>query len=133
MNRDASLEERLLSSSPDQVVGVAPEAPMEATYYRPYLLRDIGGYYVRAKSTRKSNPGHPEARSPGVIRAKAYNCSKELFGVMFSDYQLFSSGFSAASRLWRRDAEGPGRHGSKSPACICLAAQPLPHPGCVGR
>ncbi|KAG6977927.1 hypothetical protein FocnCong_v021718 [Fusarium oxysporum f. sp. conglutinans] len=77
----------------DQVVGVAPEAPMEATYYRPYLLRDIGGYYVRAKSTRKSNPGHPEARSPGVIRAKAYNCSKELFGVMFSDYQLFSSGF----------------------------------------
>ncbi|KAG7411880.1 hypothetical protein Forpe1208_v008353 [Fusarium oxysporum f. sp. rapae] len=72
---------------------MAPDAPLEATYYRPHLLRDVGGYYMKSKSTRKSNPGHPEARSPGVIRAKAYNCSKELFGVMFSDYQLFSSGF----------------------------------------
>ncbi|KAH7463289.1 hypothetical protein FOMA001_g4 [Fusarium oxysporum f. sp. matthiolae] len=72
---------------------IAPETPIEATYYRPYLLRDAGGYYAKAKSTRKSNPGSPEARSSGLIRAKAYNCSKELFGVMFSDYQLFSSGF----------------------------------------
>ncbi|KAH7480691.1 hypothetical protein FOMA001_g9016 [Fusarium oxysporum f. sp. matthiolae] len=72
---------------------MAPDAPLEATYYRPHLLRDVGGYYMKSKSTRKSKPGHPEARSPGVIRAKAYNCSKELFGVMFSDYQLFSSGF----------------------------------------
>uniref|UniRef100_A0A0D2YIU5 Uncharacterized protein n=2 Tax=Fusarium oxysporum (strain Fo5176) TaxID=660025 RepID=A0A0D2YIU5_FUSOF len=72
---------------------VPPETPIEATYYRPYLLRDAGGYYAKAKSTRKSNPGSPEARSSGLIRAKAYNCSKELFGVMFSDYQLFSSGF----------------------------------------
>jgi hypothetical protein len=39
------------------------------------------------------NLGHPETRSPGVVRAKAHNCSKELFGVMFSDYQLFSPGF----------------------------------------
>ncbi|KAG7402408.1 hypothetical protein Forpe1208_v001976 [Fusarium oxysporum f. sp. rapae] len=77
----------------DQIVSMAPDAPLEATYYRPHLLRDVGGYYMKSKSTRKSNPGHPEARSPGVIRAKAYNCSKELFGVMFSDYQLFSSGF----------------------------------------
>ncbi|EEU34826.1 uncharacterized protein NECHADRAFT_88406 [Fusarium vanettenii 77-13-4] len=76
-----------------QVAGIVPEAPMEATYYRSHLLRDVGGYYAKAKSSRKSNPGHPEARSPGVIRAKAYNCSKELFGVMFSDYQLFGSGF----------------------------------------
>ncbi|RTE68758.1 hypothetical protein BHE90_016864, partial [Fusarium euwallaceae] len=76
----------------DQVAGIVPEAPMEATYYRSHLLRDVGGYYAKAKSSRRSNPGHPEARSPGVIRAKAYNCSKELFGVMFSDYQLFGSG-----------------------------------------
>ncbi|KAM5517597.1 hypothetical protein FOXYSP1_08382 [Fusarium oxysporum f. sp. phaseoli] len=72
---------------------MAPDAPLEATYYRPHLLRDVGGYYIKSKSTRKSNPGHPEARSPGFIHAKAYNCSKELFGVMFSDYQLFSLGF----------------------------------------
>ncbi|KAH7477861.1 hypothetical protein FOMA001_g10542 [Fusarium oxysporum f. sp. matthiolae] len=77
----------------DQMGDIAPETPIEATYYRPYLLRDAGGYYAKAKSTRKSNPGSPEARSSGLIRAKAYNCSKELFGVMFSDYQLFSSGF----------------------------------------
>ncbi|KAH7142255.1 hypothetical protein DER46DRAFT_630894 [Fusarium sp. MPI-SDFR-AT-0072] len=41
-----------------------------------------------AKSTRMLNLCHPETRSPGVVRAKAHNCSKELFGVMFSDYQL---------------------------------------------
>ncbi|KAH6983819.1 hypothetical protein EDB80DRAFT_875320 [Ilyonectria destructans] len=31
--------------------------------------------------------------SPGIILAKAYNCNKELFSVMFSDYDLFGSGF----------------------------------------
>ncbi|KAH6869143.1 hypothetical protein B0T10DRAFT_594976 [Thelonectria olida] len=60
----------------DQVLGVTPEAPMEATHYRPHLLRDVGAYYAKAKLTRNSNPGHPEARSPGVIRAKAYNCNQ---------------------------------------------------------
>ncbi|KAM5510104.1 hypothetical protein FOXYSP1_10204 [Fusarium oxysporum f. sp. phaseoli] len=76
----------------DQLGGIAPEAPLVAHHYRSYLLRDVGTYYAKAKPSRASNPGHPEARSPGIIRAKAYNCSKDLFGVMFSDYQLFSSG-----------------------------------------
>lgn len=71
---------------------IAPEAPLDVNYYRSCLLRDAGTYYAKAKPTRSPNPGHPEARSPGIIRAKAYNCRKELFGVMFSDYQLFSSG-----------------------------------------
>lgn len=76
----------------DQLGGIVPEAPLVADQYRSYLLRDVGTYYAKAKPSRASNPGHPEARSPGIIRAKAYNCSKDLFGVMFSDYQLFSSG-----------------------------------------
>lgn len=71
---------------------LVPEAPLDAKYYRSFLLRDTGTYYAKAKPTRASNPGCPDARSPGIIRAKAYNCCKELFGVMFSDYQLFSSG-----------------------------------------
>jgi len=71
---------------------LVPECPLDARYYRSFLLRDAENYYVKARPTRASNPGHPEARSPGIIRAKAYNCCKELFGVMFSDYQLFSSG-----------------------------------------
>ncbi|KAF4438786.1 hypothetical protein F53441_12718 [Fusarium austroafricanum] len=75
-----------------QLGGIVPEASLVADQYRSYLLRDVGTYYAKAKPSQSSNPGHPEARSPGIIRAKAYNCSKDLFGVMFSDYQLFSPG-----------------------------------------
>ena len=71
---------------------LVPEAPLDAKHYRSFLLRDAGTYYAKARPSRASNPGHPDARSPGIIRAKAYNCSKDLFGVMFSNYQLFSSG-----------------------------------------
>lgn len=71
---------------------LVPEAPLDAKYYRSFLLRDAGTYYAKARPSRVPNPGHPDARSPGIIRAKAYNCSKDLFGVMFSNYQLFSSG-----------------------------------------
>ncbi|KAL3587391.1 hypothetical protein FPOAC2_13287 [Fusarium poae] len=73
--------------------GIVPEAPLDARYYRSSLLRDAGTYYTKARPTKSSNPGHPETRSPGIIRAKAYDCKRELFGVMFSDYKLFSSGF----------------------------------------
>ncbi|KAJ3454045.1 hypothetical protein MRS44_018677 [Fusarium solani] len=71
---------------------LVPEAPLDAKHYRSFLLRDAGTYYAKARPSRASNPGHPDARSPGIIRAKAYNCSKDPFGVMFSNYQLFSSG-----------------------------------------
>ncbi|KAG5793859.1 hypothetical protein H9Q69_007095 [Fusarium xylarioides] len=71
---------------------IVPEDPLVADQYRSYLLRDVGTYYAKARPIQASNPGHPKARSPGIIRAKAYNCSKDLFGVMFNDYQLFSSG-----------------------------------------
>ncbi|KAH6982586.1 hypothetical protein EDB80DRAFT_824530, partial [Ilyonectria destructans] len=53
-------------------------------------------YTAKVKPTQTANAGHPEARAPGIIRAKASqsnNCHKELFGVMHSDYQLFGSGF----------------------------------------
>ncbi|KAJ4129437.1 hypothetical protein NW765_016310 [Fusarium oxysporum] len=73
--------------------GIVPEAPLDARYYRSSLPRDAGTYYTKARPTKSSNPGHPETRSPGIIRAKAYDCKRELFGVMFSDYKLFSSGF----------------------------------------
>ncbi|KAH7182230.1 hypothetical protein DER46DRAFT_670678 [Fusarium sp. MPI-SDFR-AT-0072] len=77
----------------DQLSGIVPDAPMDATYFRSYILRDAETYYAKAKPSRAPNPGHPEARSPGIIRVKAYNCNKDLFGVIFSNYQLFSSGF----------------------------------------
>ncbi|RKK61793.1 hypothetical protein BFJ69_g17085 [Fusarium oxysporum] len=76
----------------NQLQSLAPEVTLQASHYRSFLLRDAGTYYAKAKPTRRSNPGCPEARSPGIIRAKAYNCYKELTGVMFSDYQLFGSG-----------------------------------------
>ncbi|KAK2468831.1 hypothetical protein H9L39_19593 [Fusarium oxysporum f. sp. albedinis] len=60
--------------------------------YVRFLLRDLGDYQVKAKHTRASKPGHPDAHKPGIIRAKAYSCHKELFSVMFSGYELFGSG-----------------------------------------
>ncbi|KAH6949415.1 hypothetical protein BKA56DRAFT_626373 [Ilyonectria sp. MPI-CAGE-AT-0026] len=58
-----------------------------------FLLCNIGTYQYKAKRTQASNPGHPDERKPGIIRAKAYNCNKELFSVIFSNYNLFGSGF----------------------------------------
>ncbi|KAH7112291.1 hypothetical protein B0J13DRAFT_631513 [Dactylonectria estremocensis] len=39
-----------------------------------------------------ANAGHPDTRGLGIIRAKAYSCQKELFGVLYSSYELFQSG-----------------------------------------
>jgi hypothetical protein len=77
----------------EQISRIAPESHLNAVKFQRFLLRDIGDYQVKAKRTRASNPGHPHERRPGVIRAKAYSCHKELFSVMFSDYEIFGSGF----------------------------------------
>ncbi|KAH7115723.1 hypothetical protein EDB81DRAFT_611081, partial [Dactylonectria macrodidyma] len=78
----------------EELAAIAPNAAsLRPTQFQTCLLRDIGTYTAKAKPTRTANAGHPEARAPGIIRAKAYNCYKELFGVMYSDYQLFGSSF----------------------------------------
>lgn len=77
----------------EQISRIAPESHSDAVKFQKFLLRDIGDYQVKAKRTRATNPGHPDERRPGVIRAKAYSCHKELFSVMFSDYEIFGSGF----------------------------------------
>ncbi|OBS15084.1 hypothetical protein FPOA_14096 [Fusarium poae] len=77
----------------EQISRIAPESRLDAVKFQKFLLRDIGDYQVKAKCTRATNPGHPHERRPGVIRAKAYSCHKELFSVMFSDYEIFGSCF----------------------------------------
>ncbi|KAH7187758.1 hypothetical protein DER44DRAFT_816409 [Fusarium oxysporum] len=76
----------------EQLSRCAPTSPMNAQNFQRFLLRDLGDYQVKAKHTRASNPGHPDEHKPGIIRAKAYSCHKELFSVMFSGYELFGSG-----------------------------------------
>ncbi|KAL6406261.1 hypothetical protein AUP68_10432 [Ilyonectria robusta] len=44
-------------------------------------------------ATGAVTPGCPRSREPAVIHAKAYNCNKELFSVMYSNYRLFGSGY----------------------------------------
>lgn len=75
----------------DRLCEMAPTAPISATFYRGFLLRDVGDYQCKARVRRASHQGHPNHEVPGVIRAKAYNCNKEIFGVMFSDYRICGS------------------------------------------
>ncbi|KAF5723793.1 hypothetical protein FMUND_1476 [Fusarium mundagurra] len=77
----------------EQLSRIAPESRSNAVKFQRFLLRDIGDYQVKAKRTRATIPGHPNERRPGVIRAKAYSCHKELFSVMFSNYEIFGPGF----------------------------------------
>jgi hypothetical protein len=72
---------------------IAPETPLLASHFRSFLLRDIGTYHSRIKAKGAVTPGCPRSREPAVIRAKAYNCNKELFSVMYSNYRLFGSGY----------------------------------------
>ncbi|KAI8654221.1 hypothetical protein NCS56_01378800 [Fusarium sp. Ph1] len=72
---------------------IAPATPLAASHFRSFLLRDIGTYHSRIKATGAVTPGCPRSREPAVIRAKAYNCNKELFSVMYSNYRLFGSGY----------------------------------------
>ncbi|KAI3573948.1 hypothetical protein IWW34DRAFT_671861 [Fusarium oxysporum f. sp. albedinis] len=72
---------------------IAPDTPLLASHFRSFLLRDIGTYHCRIKAKGVDTPGCPRSRDPAVIRAKAYNCNKELFSVMYSNYRLFGSGY----------------------------------------
>ncbi|EXU95550.1 hypothetical protein X797_011387 [Metarhizium robertsii] len=75
-----------------QLCRVTPDAALDATYFRGFLLRDVGDYQSKASTRRVSNPGRAHQAPPGIIRAKAYSCNKELVSVMFSNYNLFGSG-----------------------------------------
>ncbi|KAG7001606.1 hypothetical protein FocnCong_v011316 [Fusarium oxysporum f. sp. conglutinans] len=77
----------------ERICKLVPESPPDATYYRSFLFRDASTYQSKSKPTRTSNPGNPYSVEPGIIRAKAYNCIKEMFAVMHSDYHIFGSGF----------------------------------------
>ncbi|KAH6987160.1 hypothetical protein EDB80DRAFT_178225 [Ilyonectria destructans] len=85
---DVSMEEQVHQTCHRRLAEIAPNDLMVHTIFRSHLLRDVSTYNIKAKPTRTSNPGHPDSRQPGIIHAKAYNCNKELFGVMFRDYQL---------------------------------------------
>lgn len=67
-------------------------AVVEASPYQRVLLRDAGDYQARIRPSRTANAGQPDTRALGIIRAKAYSCQKELFGVLYSSYELFQSG-----------------------------------------
>ncbi|KAJ6437033.1 hypothetical protein O9K51_10330 [Purpureocillium lavendulum] len=79
-----------------QICDASPDMRPEPEYYRSYHMRDIGGYTSKARGAgangpRPSNPGNPSCAKVGVVHSKAYNCNKELFSVMFSDYKLFGA------------------------------------------
>ncbi len=63
----------------EQLADLAPESPLSQCHFRSFLLRDVGTYL------------DPQSCTLGLIRAKAYNCNKELFSVTFSDYRTFGS------------------------------------------
>ncbi|KJZ69387.1 hypothetical protein HIM_11226 [Hirsutella minnesotensis 3608] len=77
----------------ERLMSVAPDAPLTATYYRSFLLRDTGNVTSGLRRTKSPSLGHPSTGKTGVVRAKAYGSSKELFSVMFTNYNLFGSGF----------------------------------------
>ncbi|KAI5456256.1 hypothetical protein BGZ63DRAFT_435853, partial [Mariannaea sp. PMI_226] len=75
----------------ERLLNIAPDTTLQATYFRSFLLRDAGTYTSKVKPTRTANLGHSESRQLGIPRAKAYNCNKEIYSVIYNDYYLFSS------------------------------------------
>ncbi|KND86132.1 hypothetical protein TOPH_09246 [Tolypocladium ophioglossoides CBS 100239] len=71
--------------------------------FRTFNLRDVATYTAKAHSSKRGpstlDPGNPNYTKSGVLRAKAYHCNKELFSVMFSDYQTFGSQHLSAPAL----------------------------------
>ncbi|KAI6756496.1 hypothetical protein HG531_014127, partial [Fusarium graminearum] len=60
------------------------------TYFQSYLLHQSGTYASKAPLPSTSSPSAHSQRLC-IPRAKAYNCNKELFATMHSDYQLFGA------------------------------------------
>ncbi|KNB20547.1 hypothetical protein FOXG_17463 [Fusarium oxysporum f. sp. lycopersici 4287] len=55
-------------------------------------------FEISERTTLESRQREPSPQAvpgvvPAVIRVKAYNCNKELFSVMYSNYRLFGSGY----------------------------------------
>lgn len=72
---------------------ISPDMRLVQSTYRSYGLRDAATYTGKSYSSavHHKHPGHPFNRKTGVVRAKGYHCYKELFGSMFSDYQLYAN------------------------------------------
>ncbi|KID82471.1 hypothetical protein MGU_10220 [Metarhizium guizhouense ARSEF 977] len=76
----------------ESLVKIAPESPLSATHFRSFLLRDTGNVMFKTFRSRTVDAGHPDCRQPGIIRAKAYNSNKRIFGLPIDrNYSLYSS------------------------------------------
>ncbi|EXU95277.1 hypothetical protein X797_011645 [Metarhizium robertsii] len=64
----------------ESLVKIAPGSPLSATHFRSFLLRDTGNVMFKTIRSRTVDAGHPDSRQPGIIRAKAYNNNKRIFG-----------------------------------------------------
>ncbi|KJZ69796.1 hypothetical protein HIM_10814 [Hirsutella minnesotensis 3608] len=81
----------------------SPEIGLKDERFRTFNLRDAATYTAKVRSSRRDpsplDPGNPACTKTGVVRAKAYDCNKELFSVMYRGYQTFGSPHLAALAL----------------------------------
>lgn len=77
----------------ERVLDAAPDSSLTPTYFRSFLLRDVGHLTTKIKPTKAPNLGHPASRKTSVVRVKAYNSIKKSVSVMFTSYYMFGSGF----------------------------------------
>lgn len=87
-----------------QLAEASSDMQLEPEYFRAFHLRDAATYAskVRGVSGRvpsPSDPGNPNCFKLGVVHAKSYNCDKERFSVLSSDYRPFSAPTLAAMAL----------------------------------
>ncbi|KID60240.1 hypothetical protein MAN_10057, partial [Metarhizium hybridum] len=76
----------------ESLVKIAPGSPLSATHFRSFLLRDTGNVMFKTIRSRTVDAGHPDSRQPGIIRAKAYNSNKRIFGLPIDrNYSLYNS------------------------------------------
>ncbi|KAG6977846.1 hypothetical protein FocnCong_v021607 [Fusarium oxysporum f. sp. conglutinans] len=93
MNRGRFFEERLLSSSPRPGSWCSPRSSDGGHLLSALPPPGHRRILREGEVDSEIEPWPPRSQVTGCHSGQAYNCSKELFGVMFSDYQLFSSGF----------------------------------------
>jgi hypothetical protein len=86
------------------IQGISPHMGLQSEYFRTYHLRDAATFNAKARGTaghtpRPSDPGHPSCPTLGVLHAKAYDCDKERFSVLTSEYRPFAAPSLAALAL----------------------------------
>lgn len=87
-----------------QIADASSAMQLEPEYFRTFHLRDAATYTSRARAVsgrvpRPSDPGNPNCSKLGVVRAKSYDCDKERFSVLSSEYRPFSAPALAAMAL----------------------------------